>query len=982
MQHSYLRYECSDSFSLTCDSPLGSGEIITFPFSNRNLLLSCAGSQIAGFDLRRGNDGAPFMKLFYVELSTGGIGTGKALNSNQSTCIDSCSIDEEKEEVVRIGVGYMDGSIRIYKVKDEDLRGDGFGVLNSCLAEGEITNVPLVLNGHTKSPVSCVSFSESSYGRLASGGSDGCIIVWDLVSECGLFRLLGHSGGITSLKFIVAREILISTSLDNLVKLWDLDKQFCTQTIASHGSEIWSSCCLNMGDSLRFLTGSSDKKLRVWKILEKEEEEKEKEEDCFSPASFIGGVNHTNNERVSLIRKKKNVFAVTFHNSKCVEVYSFRSKEQVQKRLAKRIKRRNKRKKSQEKGMLDDESSEEEEEREEGKKCNDEVVAGDEIEFWDVIKASHKVKSLDFLSLQKTAESMKVKVALALGNNSIELYTIEKFQNDKNLDIKPVSTFNMYGHPTGIRSISLSNDNDPLACTISKGCLKIWNISCRTCIRSFLIKDYALCCLFLPGNTHVVIGTREGHLLIFDIPSGEVVFREDEAHEAAIWDVDLIETCFGGGNFISGSADHTVKFWDLEEQQPNEQIKGNHPALIHIRTLKMNDDILSVRFSHQYEKETQSSSSLLVAVATLDCTIKVFFHDSLKFFLSLYGHTLPALAIDISFDDTLLISGGADKTIKIWGLDFGDSHRTLYGHDDSITNLKFVCNTHYFFSCSKDKTVRYWDADRFEQIMILSGHSAELHALAVSPSGAFVISAGMDRQVRVWERTQDILFLEEEKELQLEANILQKDFIEDFQNHTSIQSAVKRSILSVEAGDRIMEALEIADQDLKQDAIFKASSRGNEKRTPNKLMFGLPPSLYMLKILKSVQSAELEPSILILPIHYIERLIHYLILLLRMRRGVELCSRIAILLVRSHQNEIIATNVLATPVRELRKLIKIRLEESRNTFGFNLVALKAITKLAHEQKNNLTTETKTDIWAGMGVGSDIAAALQRTKKRK
>jgi hypothetical protein len=31
----------------------------------------------------------------------------------------------------------------------------------------------------------------------------------------------------------------------------------------------------------------------------------------------------------------------------------------------------------------------------------------------------------------------------------------------------------------------------------------------------------------------------------------------------------------------------------------------------------------------------------LLAVALLDCTVKVFFLDSLKFFLSLYGHKLP-----------------------------------------------------------------------------------------------------------------------------------------------------------------------------------------------------------------------------------------------------------------------------------------------------------------------------------------------------
>jgi WD40 repeat protein len=52
-------------------------------------------------------------------------------------------------------------------------------------------------------------------------------------------------------------------------------------------------------------------------------------------------------------------------------------------------------------------------------------------------------------------------------------------------------------------------------------------------------------------------------------------------------------------------------------------------SLIHTRTLKMTDDVLSVRYS---------PNGKLLAVSLLDSTVKVFYQDSLKFFLSLYGH--------------------------------------------------------------------------------------------------------------------------------------------------------------------------------------------------------------------------------------------------------------------------------------------------------------------------------------------------------
>ena len=56
---------------------------------------------------------------------------------------------------------------------------------------------------------------------------------------------------------------------------------------------------------------------------------------------------------------------------------------------------------------------------------------------------------------------------------------------------------------------------------------------------------------------------------------------------------------------------------------------GRILSLVHVRTLKMSDDVLAVKYSPNCK---------LLAVALLDSTVKVFYQDSLKFFLSLYGH--------------------------------------------------------------------------------------------------------------------------------------------------------------------------------------------------------------------------------------------------------------------------------------------------------------------------------------------------------
>jgi U3 small nucleolar RNA-associated protein 12 len=200
-----------------------------------------------------------------------------------------------------------------------------------------------------------------------------------------------------------------------------------------------------------------------------------------------------------------------------------------------------------------------------------------------------------------------------------------------------------------------------MACTVSKNVIKIWNIPNRSCLRSLIVTAsssgsnaaatsyYCLCVAFLPGNTHIVIGTREGHLLIVDVASGDIVYTEENAHDGAIWSLDLHPPGPNHGMaLVTGSADKQVKFWDLESQEGDDDAQV-HPMVVHARTLQMSDDVMCVRYSH-----CADPSKRLVFVASLDSTIKVFFDDSLKFFLSLYGHKLPVLAFDCSDDDTIL----------------------------------------------------------------------------------------------------------------------------------------------------------------------------------------------------------------------------------------------------------------------------------------------------------------------------------------
>lgn len=244
--------------------------------------------------------------------------------------------------------------------------------------------------------------------------------------------------------------------------------------------------------------------------------------------------------------------------------------------------------------------------------------------------------------------------------------------------------------------------SDPLAGLIRMtGLLKIWNVRTGACLRT-LECGYAVCCMFCPGDRHILIGTKSGELQLFSLASSALI-REIKGHDGPIYDFHVRPDQQG---IVTGGGDKDVKFWDFEMVSEDGQPPGL--SLTHTRTLKMQDDILAVRYS---------PDSRFLAVSLMDATVKVFYQDTLKFFLSLYGHKLPVLSMSISHDSKLIATCSADKNIKIWGLDFGDCHRSIFAHSDSVMQVCFEPQSHNIWSVGKDALLKHWDGDKVRNLL-------------------------------------------------------------------------------------------------------------------------------------------------------------------------------------------------------------------------------------------------------------------------
>ena len=124
--------------------------------------------------------------------------------------------------------------------------------------------------------------------------------------------------------------------------------------------------------------------------------------------------------------------------------------------------------------------------------------------------------------------------------------------------------------------------------------------------------------------------------------------EEVSAHNGEVWSLVLTPD---GRSVVSGSGDKTAKFWDFELVS-SEAHQQKILSILHKRTLELDEGVTCV---------SMSQDSRLIAVGLLDSTVKVFFVDTLKFFLSLYGHKLPVVCMDISSDSTVIATGSADR---------------------------------------------------------------------------------------------------------------------------------------------------------------------------------------------------------------------------------------------------------------------------------------------------------------------------------
>ncbi|KAF9093051.1 hypothetical protein BGX29_010129 [Mortierella sp. GBA35] len=126
------------------------------------------------------------------------------------------------------------------------------------------------LKGHTNA-IESVSFSTDGK-KLASASRDVTARIWDVSTGQMVHELTGHRNAVTAIAFSPNNLRVATGGWDKTVRIWDVKTGRClvevTEFVGEVNSIAWKPMVAGDGGSMYFVTGCTDKSVRMWKLVE------------------------------------------------------------------------------------------------------------------------------------------------------------------------------------------------------------------------------------------------------------------------------------------------------------------------------------------------------------------------------------------------------------------------------------------------------------------------------------------------------------------------------------------------------------------------------------------------------------------------------------------------------------------------------------------------------------------------------------------
>lgn len=194
--------------------------------------------------------------------------------------------------------------------------------------------------------------------------------------------------------------------------------------------------------------------------------------------------------------------------------------------------------------------------------------------------------------------------------------------------------------------------------------------------------------------------------------------------------------------FATGSADRTIKIWDLAKCAAGAEGGLKLTLTGHISAIRG----LAVSPRHPYLFSAGEDKKVLCWDLEYNKAIRHY-----------HGHLSGVYCLALHPTLDILITGGRDSVARVWDMRTKHEIMTLGGHDDAVASLITNAVDPQVMTGSHDHTIRLWDLAAGRAMTTLTHHKKSIRAMARHPRELTFVSGAADT-IKKWQ-VRDGVFL-------------------------------------------------------------------------------------------------------------------------------------------------------------------------------------------------------------------------------
>ncbi|XP_068761739.1 NACHT domain- and WD repeat-containing protein 1-like [Montipora capricornis] len=330
------------------------------------------------------------------------------------------------------------------------------------------------------------------------------------------------------------------------------------------------------------------------------------------------------------------------------------------------------------------------------------------------------------------------------------------------------------GHTDLIWRLAVASDDSFVVSASKDDMLRVWNPVSGECKQTLIGHSSWVSCIAITTDCKTIIsGSNDKNVKLWHATGTEHACNKTAPSDHIIHHAtqpECVAITTNGRWGLSGSKNDSLKLWDISTakcvksraasvaciavfHKSNQVVTGSHSGDIAMWNCESLDTQRTIR-SHQagvVSLQVSLDDSVIIS-ASNDKTVGHFHVFSGKVD-HLIGHSDAVLCIAFMHGEIKAISGSKDKTVRMWNLLTNCCERTFTGHTAAVGCLAATSDHKIIASGSGDFTLRIWSTDSGECLHKLEGHHDSIKCLGITDDNRFVIAGsheGKD-QLLLWD---------------------------------------------------------------------------------------------------------------------------------------------------------------------------------------------------------------------------------------